>query len=155
MYAPDRDQDLRWMQRAIELAALCPPAVGAYSVGAVIVGANGNELAAGYSREVDSHEHAEEAALRKLLTDDPRLAGATIYSTLEPCSQRHSPRAPCAQRILEAGIPRVVIAWREPSLFVDDCVGYEQLVEAGVMVVELHELAAAAKAANVHLGDLA
>ncbi|MEU2800876.1 deaminase [Streptomyces sp. NPDC007117] len=155
MYAPDRDQDLRWMNRAISLAALCPPAAGAYSVGAVIVSQDGSELASGYSREADPHEHAEEAALAKLVTGDPRLAEATIYSTLEPCSQRHSPRTPCAQRILEADIPRVVIAWREPSLFVDDCVGYEQLVEAGVVVVELHELAASAKEVNAHLGGLA
>ncbi|MEV7683243.1 deaminase [Streptomyces sp. NPDC088341] len=155
MYAPGRDQDLRWMQRAIDLAALCPPAPGAYSVGAVIVGEDGSELAVGYSREADPHEHAEEAALAKLSSDDPRLAGATIYSTLEPCSQRHSPRTPCAQQVLTAGIPRVVIAWREPSLFVDDCVGYEQLAEAGVTVTELPELSEAAKAANSHLGRLA
>ncbi|MGW2689466.1 deaminase [Streptomyces sp. NPDC001414] len=155
MYAPDRDQDLRWIKRAIDLAALCPPATGAYSVGAVIVGADGTELAAGYSRKTDPHEHAEEAALAKLSAVDPRLVGATIYSTLEPCSQRRSPRTPCAQRILAAGIPRVVIAWREPSLFIDDCVGYEQLVQAGVTVVELPELAEAAKAVNSHLGRLA
>lgn len=152
MYTPGRDQDLRWMQRAIDLAALCPPAPGAYSVGAVIVGEDGTELAAGYSRETNPHEHAEEAALAKLPAADERLAGATIYSTLEPCSQRRSSPTPCAQRILAAGIPRVVIAWREPSLFVDDCVGYEQLVEAGVTVVELPELSAAAKAVNSHLG---
>lgn len=155
MYTPDRNQDLRWIRRAIDLAALCPPAAGAYSVGAVIVGEDGTELAAGYSRESDPHEHAEEAALAKLPAEDPRLARATIYSTLEPCSQRRSPRTPCAQRILAAGIPRVVMAWREPSLFVDDCVGYEHLVEAGVTVVELPELASAAKAVNSHLGRLA
>jgi len=142
------------MQRAIDLATLCPPAAGAYSVGAVIVGEDGTELAAGYSRETDPHEHAEEAALAKLTKDDVRLAGATLYSTLEPCSQRRSPRTPCAQRILEAGIPRVVITWREPSLFVDDCVGFEQLVEAGVVVVELPELADLARATNSHLGGL-
>lgn len=154
MYAPDRDQDLRWIQRAIDLAALCPPAAGAYSVGAVIVGEDGTELASGYSRATGPREHAEEVALAQLPQDDPRLAGASIYSTLEPCSQRNASRTPCAQRILEAGIPRVVIAWREPSLFVDDCVGYEQLVEAGVIVVELPELAAAAKATNSHLPGL-
>ncbi|MBQ0867400.1 deaminase [Streptomyces sp. RK75] len=154
MYTPERDQDLRWMRHAADLAALCPPAAGAYSVGAVIVGMNGEELAAGYSREADPHEHAEEAALAKINSNDPRLAEATMYSTLEPCSQRKSPRTPCAQRIIASGIPRVVIAWREPSLFVDDCVGYELLVEAGVSVLELPELAAAAKAANAHLGQL-
>ncbi|MFD4528391.1 deaminase [Streptomyces sp. NPDC058470] len=155
MYAPGRDQDLRWTQRAIDLAALCPPAVGAYSVGAVIVGKDGTELATGYSRATGPHEHAEEVALAQLSDQDPRLAKATIYSTLEPCSQRRSLRTPCAQRILSAGIPRVVIAWREPSLFVDDCVGFEQLVEAGVVVVELPELAGAARAVNSHLGRLA
>lgn len=155
MYAPDRDQDLRWIRRAIDLATLCPPATGAYSVGAVIVGADGTELASGYSRATGPHEHAEEVALAQLPQGDPRLTEATIYSTLEPCSQRRSPRTPCTQRILEAGIPHVVIAWREPSLFVDDCVGYEQLVEAGVAVVELPELASAAKAANSHLGRFA
>ncbi|KKD11003.1 deaminase [Streptomyces lividans] len=154
MYAPDRDQDLRWIQRAIDLAALCPPAAGAYSVGAVIVSEDGTELATGYSRATGPHEHAEEVALAQLPQDDPRLAGATIYSTLEPCSQRRSPRTPCAQRVLAAGIPRVVIAWREPSLFVDDCVGYEQLIQAGVTVVELPELAEAARAVNSHLGRL-
>ncbi len=151
MYAPNRDQDLRWMQRAIDLAALCPPVAGAYSVGAVIVG-DGIELTAGYSRETDPREHAEEAALAKLPAGEPRLATATIYSSLEPCSQRSADRTPCAQRILEAGIPRVVIAWREPPLFVADCVGVEQLAEAGVDVVELPELAEGARAANSHLG---
>ncbi|MEU3901599.1 deaminase [Streptomyces sp. NPDC045251] len=151
MYAPGRDQDLRWIQRAIDLAALCPPAAGAYSVGAVIIGEDGTELASGYSRATGPREHAEEVALAQLAQDDPRLAGATIYSTLEPCSQRNASRTACAQRILDAGIPRVVIAWREPSLFVDDCIGYEQLVEAGVTVNELSELAASAKAVNSHL----
>ncbi|MFB7936935.1 deaminase [Streptomyces sp. NPDC056049] len=153
MHAPDRDQDLRWTRRAIGLATLCPPATGAYSVGAVIVGEDGTELAAGYSRETDPREHAEEAALAKVPAGDPRLSTATIYSSLEPCSQRSADRTPCAQRILEAGIPRVVIAWREPSLFVADCVGVELLVAAGVTVVELPELADAAQMPNRHLGD--
>ncbi|MEU3434208.1 deaminase [Streptomyces sp. NPDC006863] len=151
MYTPGRAQDLRWMQRAINLAALCPPARGAYSVGAVIVGEDGTKLASGYSRATGPREHAEEVALAQLPQDEPRLAGATIYSTLEPCSQRSASRTPCARRILEAGIPRVVIAWREPSLFVDNCVGVEQLVTAGVIVDELPELATAARSVNNHL----
>ncbi|MBQ0888718.1 dCMP deaminase [Streptomyces sp. RM72] len=154
MYTPTRDQDLRWMRRAIDLAALCPPADGAYSVGAVIVGEDGEELAFGYSRATGPREHAEEVALDQLDPDDPRLLGATLYSTLEPCSQRSATRTPCARRIIGAGIPRVITAWREPSLFVDDCVGHEQLVEAGVIVVELPELADAARVVNSHLGDL-
>lgn len=143
--------DYEWMRVAIELAHQCPSSLGAFSVGAVIVDQNGNEISRGYSRETDSHVHAEESALAKLSNGDPRLTASTIYSTLEPCSQRKSRPRACTQLILEARIPRVVIAWREPSLFVADCQGYELLANAGVEVVEIPELAGEAKAPNAHL----
>lgn len=144
-------QDLHWMRRAIELATNCPPSDTAYSVGAVIVGDDGIQLTDGYSRESDSHIHAEESALAKLPPDDKRLKRATMYSTLEPCSERRSRPHPCTRLILDAGIPRVVIAWREPSHFVADCVGVELLQAAGVEVVELPELAEEAMRVNAHV----
>jgi diaminohydroxyphosphoribosylaminopyrimidine deaminase/5-amino-6-(5-phosphoribosylamino)uracil reductase len=143
--------DYEWMRVAIGLAYQCPPSPGAFSVGAVIVDQNGEEISRGYSRETDSHVHAEESALAKLTREDPRLRTATIYSTLEPCSQRKSRPRTCTQLILAAGIPRVVIAWREPGLFVADCQGYELLADAGVAVVEIPELAQEAQAPNTHL----
>ncbi|MCW2935125.1 MAG: CMP/dCMP deaminase, zinc-binding [Actinomycetia bacterium] len=160
--------DLRWMELAIELAWLAPQSPAAYSVGAVIVGADGAELSRGFSREGgDSHVHAEEAALGKLGSGDPRLARATIYSTLEPCSQRKSRPRSCTELILatraaglgglagsggNTGLGRVVIAWREPGLFVADCQGVELLAQAGIEISELPELAELAKAPNRHLG---
>jgi diaminohydroxyphosphoribosylaminopyrimidine deaminase / 5-amino-6-(5-phosphoribosylamino)uracil reductase len=143
-------EDERWMTLAIDLAHECPPSEQAYSVGAVIVAADGTELARGYSREGDPHVHAEESALGKLAGDD-RLAGATIYSTLEPCSQRKSRPRSCTALIQDSGIRRVVLAWREPSLFVADCQGYELLQRAGLEVVELPEFAERAMAPNRHL----
>lgn len=143
--------DYAWMRLAIELAHQCPPSAGAFSVGAVIVDQHGKEISRGYSREADSRVHAEESALAKLTSDDPRLKTATIYSTLEPCSQRKSRSRTCTQLILAAGIPRVVLAWREPSLFVADCQGYELLTKAGVTVVETVDLADEARAPNLHL----
>jgi diaminohydroxyphosphoribosylaminopyrimidine deaminase/5-amino-6-(5-phosphoribosylamino)uracil reductase len=143
--------DERWMRLAIELAWQCPPSPTAYSVGAVIVDAGGDEISRGFSREGDPMVHAEESALGKLAADDPRLAGATIYSTLEPCSQRRSRPRTCTELIVEAGLRRVVIAWREPTLFVADCQGYELLAEAGLEVAELPSLAALAAAPNGHL----
>jgi diaminohydroxyphosphoribosylaminopyrimidine deaminase/5-amino-6-(5-phosphoribosylamino)uracil reductase len=146
------DEDRRWMGVAVELAWECPPSAGAYSVGAVIVGADGAELARGFSREGgDPVVHAEESALGKLSPGDPRLAGATIYSTLEPCSQRKSGPRSCTQLIIAAGLGRVVLAWREPALFVADCQGYELLRAAGLAVAELPEFAARAQAPNKHL----
>ncbi len=82
-------EDYEWMRVAIALAHQCPSSPDAYSVGAVIVDRDGKEISRGYSRETDSHVHADESALAKLAQDDPRLKTATIYSTLEPCSQRH------------------------------------------------------------------
>jgi pyrimidine deaminase RibD-like protein len=145
-------EDERWMRRAVALAWRCPPSPTAFSVGAVVVAADGTELATGFSREGgDPVAHAEESALGKLAPGHPRLAGATIYSTLEPCSQRQSRLRTCTELIIAAGLRRVVIAWREPALFVADCQGFELLAEAGLTVAELPELAAEAAAPNRHL----
>jgi len=139
------------MQLAIELAHMCPRSESAFAVGAVIVGIDGQEISRGYSRETDEKVHAEESALAKLPPDDERLKTATIYSTLEPCSQRASRPRACAQLILDAGIPRVVTAWREPSLFIADAQGMELLTAAGVTVIELDEYTARAIEPNSHL----
>jgi pyrimidine deaminase RibD-like protein len=145
--------DHRWLLIAIDLSRLCPPSETAFSVGAVIVDEYGNELSRGYSRETDEHVHAEEAALAKLPVGDPRLNKATIYSALEPCNKRRSRPRTCTQLILQAGIPRVVIAWTEPPTFVTDANGTEALTAHGVTVITLPELAEAARSVNAHLID--
>jgi pyrimidine deaminase RibD-like protein len=140
------------MRLAVSLAWQCPPSDTAFSVGAVIVDADGIELSRGFSREDgDPVAHAEEAALGKLAPGEPRLAGATIYSTLEPCSHRKSRPRSCTEMIIAAGLRRVVIAWREPALFVADAQGYELLTGAGIAVSERPEFAADAIAPNRHL----
>jgi diaminohydroxyphosphoribosylaminopyrimidine deaminase/5-amino-6-(5-phosphoribosylamino)uracil reductase len=143
--------DVRWLRHAIDLSRKCPPSPTAYSVGAIIVDATGHDIASGYSRDTGPHLHAEESALGTLAPDDRRLATATLYSTLEPCTERRSGPQPCTDLVLASGIPRVVIAWREPSLFVADCQGVEQLREAGVTVLEIAELEQAARTVNAHL----
>lgn len=145
------DKDRMWMRQALDLASLCPPSDSAFSVGAVLVAADGRQLACGYSRENDPHIHAEESALGKLAPAAARLTGATLYTTLEPCSERRSRPVTCTEHVLRAQIGRVVIAWREPSLLVADCVGVERLRTGGVIVDELPELAVAARAVNAHL----
>jgi 5-amino-6-(5-phosphoribosylamino)uracil reductase len=144
--------DRHWLRTACELAALCPPSGTAFSVGAVVVAADGTELARGHSREGgDPVVHAEEAALAKLDPADPRLAGATVYSSLEPCARRASRPAPCSELILRAGVRRVVTAWREPDTFVDAADGSGVLVKAGAEVVVLPEYESQAKEPNRHL----
>jgi pyrimidine deaminase RibD-like protein len=77
----------------------------------------------------------------------PEIGAATLYSSLEPCRYRASRPRPCAELIIEAGVRRVVIAWLEPPLFAVGG-GAALLREAGVAVVEIPELAAAARAVN-------
>ncbi len=150
--------DQRFLRWAVELSRLCPPSASAFSVGAVIVGEDGEVLATGFSREQEDHDHAEEVALRKLAPGqlcpspgpDPRLRHATLYSSLVPCGARASRPVTCVQHILAAGIPRVVFAWREPRLFTDG-EGAEQLRAAGVAVTEVPGLADRARVINAHL----
>lgn len=147
----DRDADRRWLAAAIDLSRRCAPSRSAYSVGALLVTATGHMIATGYSRETDPKDHAEEVALRRAagqrLAD---LEAATLYSSLEPCLRRASRPESCAALIAAAGLRRVVIAWREPPLFVPGG-GTAWLAERGIAVIELPELAREAQAANQHL----
>jgi diaminohydroxyphosphoribosylaminopyrimidine deaminase / 5-amino-6-(5-phosphoribosylamino)uracil reductase len=166
--------DQGWLREAIRLSLRCPPSRSAFSVGAVLVSAAGRVIATGYSRERDPADHAEEVALAKAAAAGQSagadqsagagqsagpgqpaaavdvLAGATLYSSLEPCLRRASRPRPCADLIVAAGIGRVVVAWLEPPLFVPGG-GAAWLREAGVTVVEFPELAAEARAVNAHL----
>jgi len=153
----DAEADRRWLADAIELSRRCPPSATAFSVGAVLVSADGSVLSTGFSREPDSFSHAEEVALAKLgLPGDTsavspgRLAGATMYSSLEPCAVRASRPVPCADLIIASGIGRVVIAWLEPSILAPGG-GAARLRAARVTVEVIPELAAAARAVNAHL----
>lgn len=144
--------DRRWLAVACDLAAQCPPSETAFSVGAVVVAADGTELARGYSREGgDLVVHAEEAALAKIAAGDPRVTSATVYTSLEPCTHRASRPVPCARLILDAGVRRVVTAWREPDTFVAGADGSGLLAGEGVDVVVLPEYEGRAKAPNSHL----
>ena len=141
--------DLRWLREAIELSRRCPPSETAFSVGAVLVSDAGDVIATGYSGELDPKDHAEEVALARA-ADDPRLARSTLYSSLEPCLSRASRPRSCAELIVAAGIPRVVIAWLEPPLFTSGG-GATRLRSAGVTVDEIPWLAELARSANAHL----
>jgi diaminohydroxyphosphoribosylaminopyrimidine deaminase / 5-amino-6-(5-phosphoribosylamino)uracil reductase len=146
------DPDRHWLALAVDLSERCVPSPTAFSVGAVVVTANGNLLATGFSRETDPADHAEEVALAKAAAGGgrPLLRGATMYSSLEPCAARSSRPVPCAGLIIASGIGRVVIAWLEPPIFVAGG-GAVRLREAGLTVDVLPEFADAARAVNAHL----
>lgn len=152
-----RSADRHWLAEAIALSRRCPPSATAFSVGAILVDADGRVLSTGYSRELDPADHAEEVALARWghrpadgRRADDRPADVTLYSSLEPCAMRKSRPTSCAELIIASGIRRVVIAWQEPPLFVPGG-GAAVLREAGVVVEVIAELADQAREVNAHL----
>ena len=97
------------------------------AVGAVIV-KNGVIVGRGWTQP-GGRPHAETEALKQA----KRAAhGATIYTTLEPCS--HTGKTPpCADAIIKAGIKRVVSALEDPNPEVAGQ-GYERMRAKGITV---------------------
>ncbi|HEX6934574.1 MAG TPA: deaminase [Streptosporangiaceae bacterium] len=144
----DPEADRNWLNAAIDLSRKCPVSESAFSVGAVLVSADGDVIATGYSRETGPQDHAEEVALRR--APGAGLDGATLYSSLEPCLRRASRPVSCAELIVASGLRRVVIAWLEPPVFQPGG-GAAWLTARGVAVVHLPDLAEAARSPNAHL----
>ncbi len=144
----ERAFDLQQLERAIALAHRCESSPVAFSVGAIVVDSQGQTLGTGFSREEDPRDHAEEVALARAASSGG--LPATLYSSLEPCGRRLSRGTTCVDRILAAGVQRVVYALREPPFFVPGG-GRFQLVQGGVVAVEVPELAPFAREPNLHL----
>jgi diaminohydroxyphosphoribosylaminopyrimidine deaminase / 5-amino-6-(5-phosphoribosylamino)uracil reductase len=97
-------------------------------VGCVI--AAGDEVLAEATTAAGGRPHAEEQALDLA---GARARGATVYVSLEPCGERRTGAASCSQRLVEAGVARVVIAADNPDPLSAGR-GVERLREAGVPV---------------------
>ena len=147
----DGCEDYARMCRAIELSTQCEKVSTHYCVGAVIVTANGQTFE-GYTGETGEHDHAEEAAITKADAAGADLRGATIYSSMEPCSKRSSKPKSCSELIIERGMSRVVFALSEPDHFVC-CQGESMLRKAGIEVVVMPELAERVEDINSYLDE--
>jgi diaminohydroxyphosphoribosylaminopyrimidine deaminase / 5-amino-6-(5-phosphoribosylamino)uracil reductase len=102
-------------------------------VGCAIVSSGGALLGRGHTLG-PGEDHAEIAAARHAHANGHSVVGATLYSTLEPCSF-HGRTPACARSIAERGIARVIIAMRDPHPRVDG-EGIRILREAGIDVIE-------------------
>ena len=123
--------DEKYMKRCIQLAKNgrlgAPPNP---MVGAVIVH-NGHIIAEGYHGQC-GQAHAEVNAITHV-KEQELLKQSIIYVSLEPCSH-YGKTPPCANLIVEKGIPKVVIGCKDPFSKVAGR-GIAILKEAGCEVV--------------------
>jgi tRNA(adenine34) deaminase len=105
------ETDIAFMQMALE-EALSAAAAGEVPIGAVLVH-DGKVLARSGNRTIrdcDPTAHAEIIVIREAarLLSNYRMAGTTLYVTLEPCSM-------CAGAMIQARIPRLVYGADDPK----------------------------------------
>jgi tRNA(adenine34) deaminase len=103
--------DNAWMRAALAQAQIAAE-MNEVPVGAVLVDAKGELLAAGHNQPIsacDPSAHAEIVTLRRaaLKLDNYRLPDSTLYVTLEPCTM-------CVGALVHARVKRLVYAAREP-----------------------------------------
>ena len=123
---------MRHLERALALAtAATGRAYPNPTVGAVVV-RDGEVVGEGVTEEYGGR-HGEIVALDAAAA---RARGSTLYLTMEPCTH-HGRTPPCVDRVVAAGIARVVAASLDPNPAAKG--GLEHLREQGVEV-ELRDL---------------
>jgi pyrimidine deaminase RibD-like protein len=122
------ETDIKFMKRALELAASGAGAVSPNPmVGAVIV--RDGEIVGEGHHLFHLVRHAESYALDAA---GDRARGATLYCNLEPCC--HQGRTPpCTNGLIQAGIARAVIAIADPDPRVSGR-GLDQMRSGGIIV---------------------
>ncbi len=104
------ETDARLMARAVDLARSVRRHTAPNPwVGAVV--AHGDEIVGEGATSPPGGPHAEIHALRAA---GARARGATLYTTLEPCSH-HGRTPPCVDAVRDAGVARVVVALEDPD----------------------------------------
>ncbi len=124
-------EEEKYMRRCIQLArnGVCGTAPNPM-VGALLV-CDGRIIGEGYHVRC-GQAHAEVNAIRSV-KEASLLRRATLYVTLEPCSH-YGKTPPCADLIIEKGIPRIVVGCQDPFAQVAGR-GIRKLREAGREVI--------------------
>jgi len=137
-----REQDEVFMKMALAEARQVARR-GEVPVGAVVVDGAGRVLAGSGNRPIELHDpsgHAEMLAMRQAaaVLNNYRLAGCTIYVTLEPCPM-------CAGAMVHARLARVVFGADDPKggglvsryrIGSDGLLNHSLLIDGGVLAAE-------------------
>lgn len=129
--------EIKWMARAVDLAERCVTESGrpqpSPKVGAVAVAASGAFLGEAHRGQLNQGDHAEYCLISSLGVETGVLAGATVYTTLEPCTTRNPPKIPCAERMIAEQVRVVYVGMLDPDARIRE-LGCKALREAGIDV---------------------
>jgi pyrimidine deaminase RibD-like protein len=143
--------DAKFMREAIKWANACHPnKPGIPKVGAIIA-VRDKVLGRGRrgTGDLGDDQHAEFNALQQV-ADKSELAGATLYTTLEPCTPpvRSKPLESCTELILQHQIKKVFVGMLDPNQGVTGK-GLWRLQDAGIEVALFpHDLSKEVRAQN-------
>ena len=125
--------DVYYMQQAIALGKQAQGQTGNNPyVGCVIV-KEGQVIGQGKTQP-PGQPHAEASAILNAVAQGYAVAGATVYTTVEPCSF-HGRTPSCALALIEQKVARVVLGIRDPHPRVNGQ-GMQMLQTAGIEVLE-------------------
>ena len=101
-------------------------------VGAILLFPN-DEVVGAYRGELREGDHAEFTLLERKL-GHKRLDDSILFSTLEPCVRRNSPKIGCSKRIINARIRTVYVGIQDPDPTVAGK-GIKYLERRGVKII--------------------
>lgn len=119
------------MQRALDIAVRGSGKVSPNPLVGCVIVRHGKIIGEGWHEQF-GRPHAEINALRTV-DDKSLLKECTLYVNLEPCSH-FGKTPPCADALIEAGIPEVVVGCGDPNPKVNGQ-GVARLQAAGVRVI--------------------
>jgi diaminohydroxyphosphoribosylaminopyrimidine deaminase/5-amino-6-(5-phosphoribosylamino)uracil reductase len=108
------EHDESFMRRALRLAMNGRGRVEPNPMVGCVIVRDGQIIGEGYHEQFGG-PHAEPNALADCFAKENDPRGATAYVTLEPCCHTNKKTPPCAPRLIDAGIGRVVIGLLDPN----------------------------------------
>ena len=123
-------ENVKYMKRALGLAARGLGRTGTNPVVGAVIVKNGKVLGQGYHKK-QGGPHAEIEALKGL--SKRQMRDAIMYVTLEPCVHENKRTPPCTSTLAGSGLKKIFVAIRDPNPLVDGK-GIMALRKSGIKV---------------------
>lgn len=124
------DKKIKYMQRALELALLGKGKVAPNPMVGCIIVKDGEVIGEGWHDKY-GEAHAEQMAIEKV-KDKVKLAGSTVFVTLEPCAH-YGKTPPCCDLLIREKVSKVIICNVDPNPLVNG-EGIRRMRLAGIVI---------------------